>query len=76
MLAFRGEFHFNQSGEQPYEHLTGATYDANGNRIYWYRMSDGTFWDRLHFPRNTLANKDLWEVKKDYVAISREDFEK
>ena len=53
---------------------TGALFDANEQQMYWYRKSDKTFWERVHFLRNTTKNASEWAKVDDYVKITRAQF--
>ena len=44
--------------------------------MYFYRTSDGTFWDRIHIPRNTPANQGLWVNQPDYQVVTKVQFDK
>lgn len=76
-LLFRGAFHSGgPSYGDSYERLTGLVKDKAGRRLYFYRTSDGTFWDRVHIPRNTLANQALWVNQPVYQVVTKVQFDK
>ena len=44
--------------------------------MYFYRLSDKTFWERIHFPRNTRANASIFVKTDDYVPITKTQYHK
>lgn len=43
--------------------------DKKGYQMYFYRKSDGTFWERVHIPLNSGPNERVWDKPNDYVQI-------
>ncbi|KAJ7444760.1 hypothetical protein B0H11DRAFT_2088364 [Mycena galericulata] len=70
-----GGFHSGGSGIDTYERLTATLRDKSGNRLYYYRQSDNTFWDRIHIPRNNASNAGLYNKQNDYVNITKAQFD-
>jgi hypothetical protein len=55
--------------------VTGTCYDKEGNQVYFYRTTDGTFWDRVHFPQK-FEETTAWPSEYIYVRITQDMFEK
>ncbi|KAJ7035843.1 hypothetical protein C8F04DRAFT_498031 [Mycena alexandri] len=70
-----GSFHSGGSGTDTFDRLTATVRDKNNNQLYFYRQSDNTFWERIHIPRNTSANAHLYNIKNDYVKITKAQFD-
>ncbi|EJD48977.1 hypothetical protein AURDEDRAFT_161914 [Auricularia subglabra TFB-10046 SS5] len=76
-VTLSGPAHSGSTGHpDKFERTTGPVFDKNGQQLYWYRKSDGRFFDRIHFPRKTQANiqSGVFTKKDDYVPISQADF--
>ncbi|KAK7450133.1 hypothetical protein VKT23_013015 [Stygiomarasmius scandens] len=76
VAVFEGPEH--QSPSDNTVHYTVEFRDNKNKVIYWYRKSDGTFWDRLHMPARVPANQEIWDsfTKKYYIKITEEEFKK
>ena len=76
-LLLRGTFH---SGSPPntdaYKWLTSLVRGSTRNQMYFYQISDGTFWDRIHILRNTPVNQSLWLNLLDYEVITEAQLDK
>ena len=42
--------------------------------MYFYRKSDNTIWDRIHIPRNTAENAEIWKKTNEYVKKGTYEF--
>ncbi|KAJ7881116.1 hypothetical protein B0H14DRAFT_2340477 [Mycena olivaceomarginata] len=74
-VELNGGYHSSLTGLDKFERLTATVRDKDENRLYFYRRSDGTFWERIHIPRNSEANANLYEVRDDYVKITKAQFD-
>ncbi|KAI0709095.1 hypothetical protein C8Q76DRAFT_695408 [Earliella scabrosa] len=50
-----------------FERVTATVLDENNQRMYYYRKSDKTFWERVHIPTSASSNSGIWNIKDDYV---------
>ena len=66
-----GGFHSGGGGVDQFSQLTATVKDKNGNQLYFYRTSDGTFWERVHIPEDSA----VWPTKA-YIGISKSDYDK
>ena len=53
------------------ERFTATMRDKEGHQMYFYRKSDGTFWERMHIPTDSSANADIWSRIDDYIRITK-----
>jgi hypothetical protein len=68
---YRGGFHDGGSGLDQFSRLTATIKDNESKRLYFYRTTDGTFWDRIHIPEDPNHQSG-----KIYVPITEEQFNK
>jgi len=62
----------HKSESDPESHLTGTVKDKDQNQMYFYKVSDGTFWDRIHIPGPGANVSD----RPIYVGITKEQYDR
>lgn len=65
----------SKSGGDAFERVTTIIYNKSGARLYFYRKSDKTFWDRVHVPSSATANSHVWQKTDDYSPITKAQFD-
>ncbi|GLB43877.1 hypothetical protein LshimejAT787_1500610 [Lyophyllum shimeji] len=71
-VVLPGPFHKGGGGIDVFERVTGVVKDKSGNRLYFYRTTDHTFWDRIHFPRDETSSD--WVKEPIYKRITEAEF--
>lgn len=73
----KGAYHSGSAGHMDkFRRVTVVFYDQDGNRIYWHRKSDDSFWNLIHVPEYISDNMEIWEKEDDYELATQEEFEK
>ena len=57
-----------------YKRTTVTFINEAGQRLFWYRKSDQSYWDSIHVPANIPENREIWEVQDDYVPATEEQW--
>ena len=73
MSDFPSSGGFHKSGGDATEHLTGTVKDKNDNQMYFHRLDNNTYWDRIHIPRSATAASN---VPVRYEAITEQQYRK
>ena len=68
---YRGGFHDGSKGVNQFSRLTVTIKDDHLKWLYFYCMTDGTFWDCIHILED--ANRQTGKI---YVPITEEQFNK
>lgn len=66
-----GPFHKGGFGTDRFRRLTVVIEDKDGERLYFYRTTDRTFWDEIHIPYDTA----LWPSQAIYRSVTKTQFE-
>lgn len=71
-----GPAHRDGNGKDKFPRYTAVILDKKGQRMYFYRKSDGEFFERVHIPTECPENEGIWKRTDDYVQISKDKFDK